>query len=181
MAPSFALSSPSIKLYTTFILVVFAFSTTASHPCKETKMSVFFQDVATGPNATVVAVAGIPGTTPGFLQYGSVFVSDDPITETIDKNSPEIARGQGIYVTSSKDGLSTHLSVSIAFTNREYNGSTLELQGNSFQLADVREYAIVGGTGRFRFVKGYATLDTVFFDPSILYSVIRCNLTIRYD
>ncbi|KAL3509803.1 hypothetical protein ACH5RR_029204 [Cinchona calisaya] len=143
-------------------------------------MSMFFQDFAAGPNATVAAVAGIPGKPRRFLEFGSVFVTDDPITEGIELLSPQIARGQGIYVTSSLDGSNTHVLISIAFTNQKYNGSTLEIQGRSVQQANVREVSIVSGTGKFRFARGYATFETVFLDLSIARSVLRCNITVLH-
>ncbi|KAA8526518.1 hypothetical protein F0562_008279 [Nyssa sinensis] len=146
----------------------------------ETKMSLYFQDYATGPNATAITVTGIPGRVWSYSSFGTIFVTDDPITESIDKNSPEIARGQGIYVTSSLDGANTLVLVSIVFTNREYNGSTLEIQGRSIQLASVREVSVVSGTGKFRFARGYATFETVYLDTSIGYSVIRCNVTVLH-
>lgn len=149
---------------------------------KETHMSLFFQDFAGGPNATVTPVAGIPGKKWGFLEFGTVYVTDDPITVGMKRDSPEIARGQGIYVTSSLDGGSSHVSVSIAFTAKDdvRHGSTLELQGRSLQLENVREVSVVSGTGKFRFARGYATFETVYYEHSTLYSVIRCNITIMH-
>ncbi|KAA8526521.1 hypothetical protein F0562_008276 [Nyssa sinensis] len=162
-------------------------------------MTLYLQDRSTGPNATVVPITGIPGQLWSSSNFGTVLcsdnpitegldehsaqigrapvISDDPITESIDKNSAEIARGQGIYVTSSLDGANTLVLLSIVFTNREYNGSTLEIQGRSIQLASVREVSVISGTGKFRFARGYATFETVYLDTSIGYSVIRCNVT----
>ncbi|KAA8526519.1 hypothetical protein F0562_008278 [Nyssa sinensis] len=152
-------SATATKLSLLFFLVIFICSTSEAEVPQliETKMSLYFQDYATGPNATAITVTGIPGRVWSYSSFGTIFVTDDPITESINKNSPEIARGQGIYVTSSLDGANTLVLLSIVFTNREYNGSTLEIQGRSVQLASVRELLVVSGTEKFRFARGFAT------------------------
>ncbi|CAI9784793.1 unnamed protein product [Fraxinus pennsylvanica] len=84
-----------------------------------------------------------------------------------------------MYVTSALNGSNTHVLVSIVFTNKEYKGSTLELQGRSAQFDEVREVAVVGGTGKFRLARGYVTFETIYYDPTISYAVIQCNVTAR--
>ncbi|KAA8524702.1 hypothetical protein F0562_011125 [Nyssa sinensis] len=149
-------------------------------PLKETKMTLYFQDYSAGPNATVVPVTGIPGKLWSFFGFGTIFVTDDTITEGLDKNSAQIARAQGIYVTSALDGSNTHVLISIVFTNEEYSGSTLEIQGTSRQYDSVREVAVVAGTGKFRYARGHVTFETVYLDMAIAYSVIRCNVTVLH-
>ncbi|XP_039154745.1 dirigent protein 2-like [Eucalyptus grandis] len=107
-------------------------------------MVLYFQDFAAGPNATLIPVAGIAGKLWTFSQFGTVFVTDDFITETPDPNSPMVGQGQGMYVTSALDGSSTRAMFSIVFTNQAYNGSTLEIQGTAKQFEAVREYSVVG-------------------------------------
>ncbi|XAR55363.1 hypothetical protein NMG60_11035415 [Bertholletia excelsa] len=153
------------------------------HQLKQTKMTLHFQDYVGGPNATAVIVTGMPNRAWGFTSFGTIFVTDDPITKDPNKDSPEIARGQGVYVTSSLDGSNAQVMFSIVFTNEECKGSTLEIQGTSVQLAKIRELAVVGGTGKFRFARGYATFETVHLEalkPSVFYSVIRCNVTVEH-
>lgn len=146
---------------------------------RETKMSIYFQDNSSGgPNSTVVPVTGLAGKLWSFTEFGTVFVTDDPITEGPDPKSATVGRGQGIYVTTSLDGLNTHASFSIVFTNKDYKGSTIQILGNSNQFEAVREYAVVSGTGKFRYARGYATFETFSFDSSTSYSVIRCNITV---
>nr|GMC81634.1 dirigent protein 22-like [Ipomoea batatas] len=95
-----------------------------------------------------------------FFEFGSLFVTDDPITEEFDSGSAVVARGQGLYVTSALDGKIAHVVISVVFTGGEFSGSTLQIQGASPQLEKVREVAVVGGTGIFRFAPGYATFET---------------------
>ncbi|KAE9457884.1 hypothetical protein C3L33_10198, partial [Rhododendron williamsianum] len=262
MAPT---SNTSLaKLFLFLLFAIFSSSSKAydRHQLKETNLTLYFQDFSSGPNATSAIVTGIPGRVWSFSSFGTIFVADDRITagphmdspqiargqgiyttssldgvnahimfsivftnreyngstleiqgrvfnlasaaETAivggtgkfsfgtifvtddkitagpDKNSPEVGRGQGIYVTSSLDGANTHVLFSIVFTSKEYNGSTLEIQGRSIQLASVRETSVVGGTGNFRLAKGIATFETIYYDATIFYSVIRCNVTVLH-
>ncbi|KAE8075917.1 hypothetical protein FH972_014598 [Carpinus fangiana] len=76
--------------------------------------------------------AGVAGNARTFTQFGTVFVTDDFITESADPNSPaEVGCAQGMYVTAGLDGLNLHVMISTVFTNKEYSGSTLEIQGVS--------------------------------------------------
>ncbi|KAK8274349.1 hypothetical protein V6Z11_D10G068500 [Gossypium hirsutum] len=148
---------------------------------KQTIMSVYFHDHSSGsPDSTVRAVVGFPGKLWNLTQFGTLFVSDDPVTEGPDPESAPVGRGQGIFVTRSLDGVNTHVSLSIVFTNEACNGSTIQVQGNSDQMKAVREYGVVSGTGKFRYASGYVTFENFSFNSSISYAVIRCNISIRH-
>ncbi|XP_062176078.1 dirigent protein 1-like [Alnus glutinosa] len=154
----------------------------ADHNLKETNLSLYFQDISafSAANATVIPVAGIAGKAWTFTQFGTVFVTDDFITESADPNSPEVGRAQGMYVTAGLDGLNSLVMISIVFTNKEYSGSTLEIQGVSKQFEAVREVSVVGGTGKFRFARGYVTFETYSFHVPTHHAVIRCNMTVQH-
>lgn len=85
-----------------------------------------------------------------------------------------------MLVATSLDGSNVSVILSIVFTNNsQYNGSTLEIQGVSRQFENYREVSVVSGTGRFRFARGYATLETLSYDPTTTYSVIHCSITLQ--
>jgi len=149
---------------------------------KETNLSSYVQDISApdADNATVIPVAGIAGKAWTFTQFGTVFVTDDFITESADPNSPEVGRAQGMYVTVGLDGLNSHVMISIVFTNKEYSGSTLEIQGVSKQFEAVGEVSVVAGTGKFRFARGYVTFETYSFHVPTHHAVIRCNVTVQH-
>ncbi|XP_062009396.1 pterocarpan synthase 1-like [Rosa rugosa] len=170
---------------TIFPLVILVLSTTflamaSTHEFKETQMSLYFQDFTTGSNLTTLPIAGIAGKFWTFDQFGTVYVTDDPLTEGPSPKSTLVGRGQAFIVTSALDGRNALVFLSIVFTNKKYNGSTIEIQGNSKQFEPVREVAVVSGTGKFRFARGYATLETYFVDQPRGYSVIRCNITVQH-
>ena len=91
----------------------------------------------------------VPGKIWSFTSFGTVFVTDDPITEAPDPNSAPVGRGRGMYITSALDGSTTHVLISIVFTNGQFSGSTLEIQGSSPQFQKHREVSMVYGPGRF--------------------------------
>nr|GMC88268.1 dirigent protein 22-like [Ipomoea batatas] len=175
------MASYSFKLTAIFILATVTCSSSAA---KETTMSLYFQDYSGGPNATVMQVnhGGLSGDDGAlkFFEFGSLFVTDDPITEEFDSGSAVVARGQGLYVTSALDGKIAHVVISVVFTGGEFSGSTLQIQGASPQLEKVREVAVVGGTGIFRFARGYATFETVHFNLENHHVVIQFNATVQH-
>ncbi|XP_051115393.1 dirigent protein 22-like, partial [Andrographis paniculata] len=147
---------------------------------KETTMTLYFQDYSGGPNPTVLEINAQSDELLRFTKFGAMFCTDDPITEGFDERSAQVARAQGLYVTSALDGSNTHVLISIVFTNDEYKGSTLEVQGTSAQFDRVREVAVVGGTGKFRLARGYATLETIYYDHALHYAVIQSNITVLH-
>ncbi|XP_073149429.1 dirigent protein 22-like [Henckelia pumila] len=172
----------SLKLSLFLFLALFFASSLAELPQhKETGMTLYFQDYSGGPNATVIEITG-PANDGllAFTKFGTIFCTDDPITEGIDRESREIARAQGLYVTSALDGSNTHVLISVVFNDEEFKGSTLEIQGTSAQFERVREVAVVGGTGIFRLARGYATFETIHYDPSLHHAIIQCNITVLH-
>ncbi|KAF2292227.1 hypothetical protein GH714_017547 [Hevea brasiliensis] len=142
--------SSSFFLALLFLVAISASSAETQQQLTEIKMSLYFQDVSSGPNATTIPVAGIATKHWTFTQFGTIFITDEPITETPDPNSAPVGRAQGLFATTGLDGLNAHVMVSIVFTNEAYGGSTLQIQGASKQFEGVREVSIVSGTGLFR-------------------------------
>lgn len=175
-----ASNSPT-KLSLCFILLIFTCIQSDAAQLQETKITVYLQDRTRGPNTTVVPIAGIHGKAWTFFSFGTVYCTDDPITEGLEESSAQIGRAQGIFVISSLDGSIAHVLLSLVGTNEEYSGSTIEIQGPSRQLEKAREVAVVGGTGKFRYARGYVTFETVILDLANSYSVIRCNITLAQD
>lgn len=143
---------------------------------KETNIVFYMHDWETGLNATAVPLVGIKR--PSVLEYGTVAVIDDKLTVAYDRNSTEIGRARGIYVNSALDGSELHFLLSLVFTNKEFNGSTLEIQGSNRFFQKFREVSVVSGTGKFRLARGFAILETVFLDLPNLNAILRWNTTV---
>ncbi|XP_062104666.1 dirigent protein 1-like [Humulus lupulus] len=151
-----------------------------SKELKETYMSFYVNDYSAGPNSTVAAIAGIPGKQWTVTQFGTIYITDDPIMDNPDPNSAPIGRSLGTYVTSALDGLILHVSISVVFTAKEYMGSTLELQGAYKHFERRSEISVVSGTGQFRFARGYATFETYSWDPNTAHAIFLWNFTVLH-
>lgn len=163
-----------------FLAMMIACAAAEFGQLKETSMTLYFQDQYGGHNASVLQILPTSDGHLGFTKFGAIFCTDDLITQGFNVDSPAVARGQGVYITSAMDGSNTHVLVSIVFNDGEYKGSTLEVQGSSAQFERVREVAVVGGTGKFRFARGYATLETVHIELAAQLAVIQCNITVLH-
>ena len=148
MATSF-LRKILTNIFLVLVLITAMYAAKATN-LKETKLSFYLHDISAfgDPKATTIPVAGIAGKAWTFTQFGTVYVVDDNITKTPDPKSPKVAQFQGLYVTASFDGLRAFATASIVFTNKEYNGSTIQIQGSN-NNAPVTEVAVVGRTGKF--------------------------------
>ncbi|KAF8380559.1 hypothetical protein HHK36_028047 [Tetracentron sinense] len=162
------------------LAVVMLVSAAKSRKLIETNMVFYMHDYETGNNITTIAVAGNPKKKWGILEFGTVFAIDDPLTVAYDRNSTQIGRAHGIYVNSAADGSDLHFLMSLIFTNKAYNGSTLEIQGADLFFLKYREVSVVSGTGKFRFARGYALLDTAFIDIPNSNAIVRWNLTVLH-
>lgn len=149
-------SSPFLPLISVPILY---FATSNRKP-KETHLVFYVHDNFSGQDATALTVAGSDGAATSILKFGTIAVVDDPVTEGPDPNSKQIGRARGFYTNSQLDGRGLHMVFSVVFTDGEYKGSSLEVQGDDPFGKEEREYSIVGGTGCFRFVRGFGVLKT---------------------
>lgn len=144
----------------------------------QTNLVFYLQDVATGPNATVAPVTGLNGKVWSYNTFGTIFVVDDPVTLSPSASSTLVGRAQGLLTASSLDGSNVNVMISVVFTNLQYSGSSIEIQGISHQRENYRELSVVAGTGRFRFVRGYAAMETAYYDAATTHSVIRLTLNL---
>ncbi|KAG6387012.1 hypothetical protein SASPL_152194 [Salvia splendens] len=172
------MASHKITLALILFLTLFTYSNARLGPIKETELTVYFQDYSSGPNATVIECPP-PSSGLNFSTFGAMFCADDPITEGFEDSSALIARGRGLNVISSLDGSSAHVMLSIVFIGGKYNGSSIEIYGNDPRTG-YREVPVVGGTGKFRLARGYATFETLNFDPVRSHATIRSNLTVLH-
>ena len=172
------------------VLLAFVATTTQSESSKyqykrlkETNMVFYMHDIVIGTNITAIPVAGVPTPIPkgyNFLKLGMIVAIDDKLTAAYEWDSPQVGRARGSYVNSALDGSDLHFTMSVWFTNKEYNGSTLEIQGSDRLLQKYREVSVVSGTGKFRFARGFAVLETVYLDLVDLYGIIRWNVTLLH-
>ncbi|XP_027121008.2 dirigent protein 1-like [Coffea arabica] len=155
-------------------------TTLRKHKPKETNLVFYIHDNFAGDDTSAMTVAGKDGPTTSILEFGTLAAVDDPVTEGPDPKSKKIGRAQGLYINSQLDGKGLYLVFSVIFTDGEYKGSTLEIQGaDPFSIKE-REFSIVSGTGFFRFVKGYGIMTTEFIDIPNLRAILKLDVTVRH-
>ncbi|XP_073034538.1 dirigent protein 11-like [Primulina eburnea] len=147
---------------------------------KKTKITIYVHDYLTGDDYSAVTVAGRNGQATSILEFGTLLAVDDPVTKGPDTESKEIGRAQGMYINSQLDGKALHLMFSIIFTEGEYKGSSLEIQGSDIFAVKEREFSVVSGTGYFRFVQGYGILTTEMMDIKNLRAVLKLDITVKH-
>ncbi|KAJ4705528.1 Dirigent protein [Melia azedarach] len=143
---------------------------------KLTHLHFYFHDIIIGKVPTAVKVAQAPGTENYTTLFSQVYVMDDPLTVGPDINSKRIGSAQGIYASADQKEVGLLMVLNYAFTEGEFNGSTLSILGRNAIFSAVREMSIVGGSGIFRFARGYAQARTHFFDPKTLNAVVEYNV-----
>ncbi|KAM0830071.1 hypothetical protein ACQ4PT_066457 [Festuca glaucescens] len=113
--------------------------------------------------------------------FGMVVVIDDPLTDGSDLNSSRIVgRAQGTYIASGKDSLALLMNMNFVFAAGQYNGSTVAIMGRNSAMDEVREMAVIGGTGVFRWARGYAQARTHTFDLKTGDASVEYNVFIRH-
>ncbi|KAL6143902.1 hypothetical protein ACLB2K_054597 [Fragaria x ananassa] len=129
-------------------MTTFSGIASSSEEFKETCMSMYLQDFIAGPNVTDIPVAGVAGKLWSFRQFGTIYVTDNPLTEGPSLHSPSVGRAQGVFVAAALDGLNALIVFSVRFTNKEYNGSTLEIQVSyGRRLESFRWYPVLESFG----------------------------------
>ncbi|GAV63992.1 Dirigent domain-containing protein [Cephalotus follicularis] len=145
---------------------------------KREKLSHFhfyFHDIVSGRNPTAVPVAQASMTNTSSSFFGSVMMVDDPLTVKPELSSKRVGSAQGIYASASQNDIGLLMVMNFVFTEGKYNGSNLSVLGRNAGLG-MREMPIVGGSGVFRFARGYAqarthTLDFETGDAIVEYNV----------
>ncbi|KAJ4916442.1 Dirigent protein 2 [Raphanus sativus] len=174
---------PLLPILLTILLLAFAvteskaYSTTTPFeghkPDKLTHLHFYFHDVITGDKPTAIRVAAPPGTNSSTVSFGVVMIADDPLTEGPDPSSKEVGRAQGMYTSTDMKILSFTMVFNLVFTEGEFNGSTVAMYGRNPIMSKVREMPIIGGTGAFRFARGYAQART--------YKLVGLNAVVEYN
>ncbi|KAL6007768.1 hypothetical protein ACLOJK_033270 [Asimina triloba] len=140
---------------------------------KMTHLHFYFHDIVSGPNPTAVRVVAPPSATSTF---GAVAIIDDPLTEGPDPKSKLIGRAQGLYALASQEEFGLLMVLNYVFVEGKYNGSTLSILGRNAILNKVREMPVLGGSGLFRFARGYAQARTHFFNMTSGDAIVEYNV-----
>ncbi|KAL1554413.1 dirigent protein 22-like [Salvia divinorum] len=146
------------------------------------KLNLYVQDIRGGPSATVYRVAEASITSNSPSNFGMIHVVDNLVTAEPDINSAAVGRAQGLATFADLQTWATAENINFVFTAGEFNGSTITTIGRNPVVSPERELAVAGGTGAFRFARGYAITSTYSDDAVADSSVLQYTFYMtRYD
>ncbi|KAJ1378602.1 Dirigent protein [Sesbania bispinosa] len=146
---------------------------------KQTHLHFFYHDILEGKNPTVVQIIDPPaGNSPS--GFGTTFMMDNLLTEAIELSSKPVGRAQGMFGLASLEDRGMVMLINFAFTEGEYAGSTLSMLGRNPVQDTVREMPIVGGTGVFRFAKGYAIAKSLWEISTSEHFIVEYDITVSH-
>ncbi|XP_061357494.1 dirigent protein 22-like [Gastrolobium bilobum] len=148
-------------------------------PERVTHLHFYFHDILDGENRTSVKIINPPSGSPS--AFGATYMIDNPLTEEQDLSSKLIGRAQGTYALASQQlDFAFKMDINFVFTEGTYNGSTLTMLGRNVITQEVREMPIVGGTGVFRFARGYALAKTVWYNTTSGNAIEEFNVRLTH-
>ncbi|TKY64953.1 Dirigent protein 9 [Spatholobus suberectus] len=125
-------------------------------------------NTVTGSNTQPFVSAGnLPeGFTIQKLMFGSVTAIDDQLTEGHELGSAVVGRAQGFYMASSLDGSSQTilLTVLVHGGDQQHHDAvedSISLFGVHRTASPESQIAVIGGTGKYEYARGYAALETL--------------------
>ncbi|OQU88297.1 dirigent protein 1 [Sorghum bicolor] len=169
------------KKLTTMLLVttvavlglLLAVASSAACGCgrRRVHLQLYMHDVIGGPNRTAIRLiwgVGLPHESMPNRTFGDTVAIDDLVTDGPgivgvgdgDGDTRPIGRAQGTYMLSSQHEEVIVVSITVVLTAGPYNGSTLVVAGRDRIYDEVRELAVVGGTGHLRGASGYVLWTT---------------------
>ncbi|XP_006353783.1 dirigent protein 21 [Solanum tuberosum] len=143
---------------------------------KLSHLHFFFHDIVSGKNPTAVKIAEAAVTNRSATGFGLMAMIDDPLTIGPEANSKIVGRAQGMYAQASINDIGLLMVLNFVFVEGKYNGSSLSVLGRNSVMSIVREMPIVGGSGLFRFGRGYVQAKTHTFDFKTGDAVVEYNV-----
>ncbi|XP_004514254.1 dirigent protein 22-like [Cicer arietinum] len=134
---------------------------------KKEKLSHFkfyWHDILSGKNPTTITINPPTLKLNTSTAFGLVNMIDNPLTLGPQLSSKLVGKAQGFYASTSKDELGLFMAMNFAFIEGKYNGSTISIMGRNPAFHNVREMPVIGGSGLFRFARGYVQAHTYWFD-----------------
>ncbi|CAN1307017.1 Dirigent protein 21 [Linum perenne] len=132
---------------------------------KLSHLRFFFHDIVSGPNPTAVQIAQAHSTNLSSTGFGMTAMIDDPLTSGPKPSSRIVGRAQGIYASASQSEVGLLMAMNFAF-----------VEGRNAVMSPVREMPVIGGSGVFRFARGYAKAKTRVFDLKTGDAVVEYNV-----
>nr|QBA29401.1 dirigent family protein [Panax notoginseng] len=141
---------------------------------KVSHFKFFWHDIVSGRRPTSMKI--VQAINNSATMFGLIRMIDNPLTDGPELSSKLIGKAQGFYGSASQQEVSLLMTMNFAFSEGEYNGSTITVLGRNEVFNKVREMPVIGGSGLFRFARGYVLATTHKFnlksgDATVEYNV----------
>ncbi|XP_006354165.1 dirigent protein 19 [Solanum tuberosum] len=149
---------------------------------KREKLSHFrfyFHDILSGTKPTSIIIVPPPKNT-AKTGFGIVNMIDNPLTLGPNLSSKIIGRAQGFYGSSSLSELSLLMIMNFNFIEGKYNGSSLAVLGRNSIVETVREMPVIGGSGLFRFARGYVQARTISLNVTTKDAIVQYDVYVLH-
>ncbi|KAG6401286.1 hypothetical protein SASPL_138138 [Salvia splendens] len=139
---------------------------------KQSRFRVYWHDIQSGNHPSSMPIVK-PVTKMGF---GQVNMIDNPLTLGPELSSLAVGKAQGFYGMASQEELGLLMAMNFFFTTGKYNGSSITIFGMNAVFDHVREMPVIGGSGLFRWARGYVQarthdLDIKSGDATVEYTI----------
>ncbi|XP_050226341.1 dirigent protein 22-like [Mercurialis annua] len=148
---------------------------------KKEKLShfrMYWHDIVSGSNPS--GVQAVPPLNSSKTGFGSVQMIDNPLTSGPEMSSKLLGQAQGFYAQASQQDIGLLMVMNFAFVQGKYNGSTITVLGRNSVLSKVREMPVIGGSGLFRFARGYVQASTHKFDLTTGDATVEYNIYVLH-
>ncbi|XP_015878884.3 dirigent protein 22-like [Ziziphus jujuba] len=149
------------------------------HKEKLSHFRLYWHDIYSGSSPTALRLVRPPNNATG-TSFGAITIIDDPLTQGPELSSKLLGRAQGFYAQASQQQVGLLMVMNFAFTQGKYNGSTITVLGRNPVFDKVREMPVIGGSGLFRFARGYAQLRTYRFNQSTGDAIVEYNVYVLH-
>ncbi|MED6223698.1 hypothetical protein PIB30_076656 [Stylosanthes scabra] len=144
---------------------------------KVSYFKLYWHDIVSGKTPSSVEV--IPATnkvnTTAF--FGSVSILDNPLTLGPTLSSKLVGRAQGFYASAGQTEVDLLMAMNFAFIEGKCNGSSITIMGRNPSIFNkTKELAVIGGSGFFRFARGYAKLKTYSLNLNTGDAIVEYNV-----
>ncbi|VVA97516.1 unnamed protein product [Arabis nemorensis] len=145
---------------------------------KLTHLRVYWHDILSGRNPSSIMIH--PAVANSSTSFGSIRMMDNALTSDVPINSTVVGQAQGFYAGAAQRELGFLMAMNFAFKAGKYNGSTITILGRNTVFSKVREMPVVGGSGVFRFARGYVEARTMWFDQKSGDATVEYNCYVMH-
>ncbi|KAF7850426.1 hypothetical protein BT93_L5500 [Corymbia citriodora subsp. variegata] len=144
---------------------------------KLARFRLYLHEIFDGSNATLAYAAHGNATN---LVFGTVSVLNDILALGPEASSKVVGRAQALSAIASQTESALTMIMNFVFTDGKFNGSVLTIAGRNNLNLKVRELPIVGGTGAFRYARGYVRTSTIFINQINKTALAEYNVSVLH-